>query len=377
MRKKIMILVPSLKFGGGAEKVASILSLNLAKNYEVAILTLYHFENIYPFKGTYYTIQEKHFLRGIFVRFFKMKKMIKSISPDIIITFMNKTSFWIIPIKYLCNIQAPLIINVNTNPDFHYRKRIYGKYLIKFLYPLEKVNIIVPVSNELKKILVNNYKLEGSKINPIYTGFNIERIQKLAKEKLGDYDHNNIFEDSGVIKFITIGRLSREKGHIYLIKAFSQVSKKINNSKLFIIGEGPLREKLKKLVKEYNLEKNVILLGKKKNPYKYISKADIFVLSSLHEGLPTVLIEALACNIPIISTNCETGPKEILANGKYGILTKIADSSDLANKMIFLAENEEVREKLSQNSNERIKIFEERIFINNWIKLINKLSNKT
>lgn len=375
MRKKVLIFVPSLMFGGGAAKVASTLSLNLSDNYEISILTFFHSIENYPYRGKYYSLQEKQFFKGVFVRFFKIKNIIKSISPDIIITFMNRTSFWIIPIMYLYNINTPLIINVNTNPNFHYKKRVYGKFLIRILYPLKKVSTIVPVSKELKNILVSKYNLNGNKINPIYTGFDIKNIQKLAKENVSDYI--NIFKDTEVIKFITIGRLSKEKGHKYLIKAFSKVTKKISNSKLFIIGEGPMRTNLMKLIKNLYLDNKTILLGTKKNPYKYLSKANIFVLSSLHEGLPTVLIEALACNIPIISTNCETGPKEILINGKYGILTKIADSHDLAEKMIFLAENKEVREELSQKSKDRIKIFEKRNFIRNWNNLIENFLNKT
>jgi glycosyltransferase involved in cell wall biosynthesis len=375
MRKKILILAPSLMFGGGAEKIASTLSLNLSKKYEISILTFFHFPEIYPFKGKYYTIQEKYSLKGVSLRFLKIHKIIKSIAPDIIITFMNKTSFWIIPYMYIYNNESPLIISVNTNPNFHYRKRVYGKYLIRFLYPLKKVSTIVPVSKELKRILVNKYRLNRMKIYPIYNGFDIERIQILAKENVRDY--NKILNNTRVIKFITIGRLSKEKGHKYLINAFSTVTKEIPNSRLFIIGEGPLRPKLMKLIKDNQLENKVILLGTKKNPYKYLSKADIFVLSSLHEGLPTVLIEALACNLPIISTNCETGPKEILENGKYGILVKVANSSDLADKMISLAKEGQTRENLSKKSIKRVALFEKRNFIDNWINLIDGFLNST
>ena len=355
-------------FGGGAEKIASTLSLNLSKKYDISILTLFHLSKIYPFKGKYYTLQESHHLRGVFLRYFKIHKMIKSISPDIIITCMNKTSFWIIPIKIFSKIDTPLIILMCTNPNFHYRKKFYFKYLIKFLYPSKKVNMIVPVSKELKEILVNRYKVNEKKIKPIYNGIDVRKIQVFSKEEIKDY--KDVFENSDIIKFITIGRLSHEKGHKYLINAYSEVIKEIPDSRLFVIGEGPIRAELTKLIKKKRLQGNVILLGFKKNAYKYIAKADIFVLSSLHEGLPYVLIEALAFNLPIISTNCETGPKEILDNGKYGILTNVADSNDLAEKMIFLAKNKKAREEFSRKSNERIKDFEKQEFINNWIKLI-------
>lgn len=375
MRKKILIVVPSLMFGGGAEKVASALSLSLYSHYEVSILTFFHHNEIYSFKGKYYTIGEGHHFSRFFTRYYKMQKIIKSVDPDIIITFMNKTSFWVIPIKYFTRINVPLIISMNTNPNSHYRKRFYGKFLIRFLYPLKKIDQIVPVSKELKKILVKKYKINAHKIKPIYNGFDIERIQKMAKESVGE--QLSIINEQNLIKFITIGRLSKEKGHKYLIKAFSKVVREIPNSRLFIIGEGPLKGVLMKLVKTHQLEKKIYLLGSIKNPYKYISKADIFVLSSLHEGLPTVLIEALACGLPIISTNCETGPKEILGNGRYGILTKVANSSDLAEKMKYLANNEELREKYSNNSTTQANLYKVEVFTKNWIEQIDYIINKT
>lgn len=368
MKKRVLIFVPSLMFSGGAEKVAASLSLNLAKKYDIYIVTLFHYDKIYPYRGKYYSFKEKSFFNGIILRFFNIYRTIKKISPDIIISFMNHTGFWIIPAKYLFKINTPLIININTNPNYHYRRRIYGKYLIRFLYPLKKVNAIVPVSKELKKIFYNKYKIDKNKIIPIYNGIDIIKIKNIAQEEVHDYA--NVFKDPKLIKFITIGRLSGEKGHKYLIEAYSKVFKEIPNSKLFIIGEGPLRAKLQKQINDLGLKNHAILLGLKNNPYKYISKANILVLSSLHEGLPYVLIEAMICGIPIISTNCETGPKEILEKGKYGILVNIADADDLAKKMIQLAKDDKAREDFSKKSFEHVKIFNIKNFVDNWVKLI-------
>lgn len=374
MKKKVLFLIQSLKFGGGAPKVTSSLTLELAKKYDVSTLSLFHFQKNYPFLGKYYSIKAKHRFSGVLFRIFKIYKIIKSISPDIIITFMTLTSFWVIPIKFLFRIDIPLVISINTNPNKQYKKRIYFKYLIRLLFPLKIVNALVPVSKELKQILHNDYKIDKTKIIPIYNGIDIEKIRQIAKENIDDY--KDVFNNEDIFKFITVGRLSGEKGHKYLIEAFSKVIKETPNSRLFIIGEGPLRGQLTKLIKDKKLENKVVLLGTKNNPYKYIAKANIFVLSSLHEGLPFSLIEALTCGIPIISTNCETGPKEILENGKYGLLTNVADSNDLAEKMILLAKNEELRENFSKKSIDRIKIFENGIFIDNWINLIEDYLHK-
>ncbi len=374
MKKKVLIIVGSLRFSGGAPKVAASFTTSLSDKYDFSILTLYHFDNLVPFKGKYYSLKESQHFSRIFIRLFKLYKVVKAVSPDIIITFMSHTSYWIIPIMYLFKINTPLIISVNTNPDKQYKKRIYFKYLIRFFYPLTKVSAIVPVSKELREILTKKYKIPKNKILPIYNGINIEKIQNKAKENVDDFEE--IFNDTDRMKFITIGRLSGEKGHKYLIEAYSEVIKEIPNSKLFIIGEGQLRGQLEEMIRIKGLESHIILLGLKENPYKYISKANIFVFPSLHEGLPYVLLEALACKIPIISTDCRTGPKEILENGKYGILVNTADSDDLAEKMIQLAKDKNAREVFSEKSMERVKIFDVSNFVNNWLKLLNHYLKK-
>ena len=269
MKKKVLLFVPSLKYGGGAPKVTSSLTFELAEKYEVSILSLFQFPKNYPHLGKYYSLKAKSHFIGVLLRIFKMYKIIKSISPDIIITFMTFTSYWIIPIKYLFKIDIPLIVGINTNPNRQYKKRIYFKYLIRFLFPLKKVNALVPVSRDLKKIFHHKYKVDNNKIIPIYNGVDIEKIRRLAKEKIDDFKDE--FNNEEIFKFLTVGRLSGEKGHIYLIEAFSKVIKNIPNSMLFIIGEGKLRMKLTNFILEKKLENNVILLGSRQNPYKYIS----------------------------------------------------------------------------------------------------------
>ncbi|MFW9938217.1 MAG: glycosyltransferase [Candidatus Thorarchaeota archaeon] len=369
MKKKVVILVPSLELGGGAEKVASVLSNHLIEKYDIHIITLFHFENKYPFKGKYYSLKERKFIFNPLLRILKLYKLIKLISPDIILTFMNKTSFWAIPTVYLFNLNIPLLILINTNPDSHYKKRIYGKFLIRFLFPLKKINLLIPVSKELKKILNINYRIDNRKIIPIYTGIDTEGIKNLAKEEIDEY--KEIFEEKNLIKFITMGRLSPEKGHKYLIEAFSQLVKEIPNSKVFILGEGSLRVQLEQQISLKKLQNHIFLLGFKENPYKFISNSDVFVLSSLHEGLPYSLIEALACGTPIISTDCETGPKEILENGKYGLLVRVMDVDDLKQKMIYLAKDQNLRNNLSRYGLERVRAFDNQKFFDNWDKLIN------
>ena len=109
--------------------------------------------------------------------------------------------------------------------------------------------------------------------------------------------------------------------------------------KLVIVGDGPHKNSLETLVKDLNVEKEVIFLGKRSNPYIWIKNSKLFILSSKYEGFPTVLIEALVLNIPTVSSNCLTGPKEILENGKYGKLFEVSNELELERVILNILKN--------------------------------------
>jgi glycosyltransferase involved in cell wall biosynthesis len=131
---------------------------------------------------------------------------------------------------------------------------------------------------------------------------------------------------------LSVGRLSPEKDHATMIRAFGLLVKS-HNAKLVILGEGPLRPDLESLVTEMKLKESVFLPGFVIDPYPWFGSADLFVLSSLREGFGNVLVEALECGVPIVSTNCPGGPSEILANGQFGKLVPIQNPRALAQAM--------------------------------------------
>ena len=244
----------------------------------------------------------------------------------------------------------------------------YLNLLIRIAYSSNIVNKIVTVSEEINDILEKAYGINRNRLKTIYNGIEIDYIKEKQEDKIENY--KDIFDNEDIIKFITIGRLREQKGHRYLIEAFSKVKEKIIESKLIIIGEGPLRSDLERLINELALKNDVYLLGIKRNPYKYLGKSDIFILPSLFEGLPNVMLEALACGLPVISTDCKTGPKEILEDGKYGFLVNVKNANDLAEKMNLLANDKNLLNEFSKISLKRAEDFDSRKIINEWINLI-------
>ncbi|MFX1328197.1 MAG: glycosyltransferase [Promethearchaeota archaeon] len=368
MKKRVLFLIPSLEIGGGAEKVAASLTKKLKERYHISIITFYDSSNIYSYAGDYYSLRLKlKSWKRIFLPF-KIYRLIKLISPDIILSFMEHTNFLIALIKFTFRIKIPLIICNHTNPKFAFKgKKKYMNFFIRTLYRTNLINKIITVSKEIQNLFENNYNIKKGKTITIYNAINIQEIRELKEYSI---NYKEMFENSNIIKFITIGRLIELKDHRDLINAFSKVKCEVPSSILIIIGEGYLRKELEELIKKKKLENSVFLIGIIKNPYKYLSKSDIFILNSRYEVFPMVLLEALACGLPIISTNCETGPKEILENGKYGILIKVGDIDNLIKNMIYLAKSEETIKKYAKLSLIRAKMFDINEISKEWVNLI-------
>ena len=166
---------------------------------------------------------------------------------------------------------------------------------------------------------------------------------------------NNISKKKRYI--LTVGRLEKQKNISGIILAFKQIHKNFKNYKLIIIGSGQEKMKLKKIVNENKISQNVKFL-KFNAPDKYFKNSKIFILNSFFEGLPNVLIEALNFRLPIISTDCESGPKEILLNGKYGFLTDINNEKLLAKKIKYVLKNYSIAKKKSRLGFESLNRFD-------------------
>jgi glycosyltransferase involved in cell wall biosynthesis len=174
-----------------------------------------------------------------------------------------------------------------------------------------------------------------NKIKVIYNPIDIKMIHKKAQEK----STHPWIVNGDIPTILGIGRFCEQKDFSTLIRAFSIVIKH-KDAKLIILGDGELRSQLEALLRILNLNDRVDLPGFIDNPYQYLSRSSVFVLSSRWEGLGNVLIEALACDVPIVATNCPCGPGEVLQNGKYGYLVPTGDAEALASEILRVLNND-------------------------------------
>jgi len=352
--KKIMLIVPSL-IKGGVERIVSILSKELNKFFEIYVV-IYHGPIEYEIEGNLINLETPtgslwRKIKNIFHRVVRLKKLIKDISPDYTVSFMGNLQ----PILTL----NPVIVSIHIDPDFMY---FYKVFLFKTVYKFSNVRKIITVSKGIEKKLNNNYNLKNTKT--IYNPIDLKLIShKLLAQKPVDFDY-----------ILAVGRLCRQKGFDILIKAFAKSNLK-SKIKLIILGEGKERKNLEKLIIKLNLKKQILLHGKVDNPFIYMKHATFFVLSSRFEGFGIVIIEALACETPVIAANCESGPSEIIENRKNGLLVPVANEEALKSAMEKLFYDRKLYKRLKTNTRKSVERFDVKNIVKEWLKLFEEIFN--
>lgn len=216
---------------------------------------------------------------------------------------------------------------------------------------------IVSLSEGVKENLVKRYKIKAKNIKVVYNPVDLNSIKQKVNNGSIASEHLHLFEgDEKVI--ITAGRLVKQKDHETLLNAFAQVNRQVK-SKLVILGEGPLKDTLIKQAEKLNIREKVFFIGFQSNPYVYFKHADLFVLTSIHEGFSHVVAEALATGVPVVSTDCKSGPAEVLDNGKYGLLCRVGDQQEIAEKMyeVLIFDRNQVHEVIN-NGYKRAEYFD-------------------
>ncbi|MGO1369366.1 glycosyltransferase [Senegalia sp. (in: firmicutes)] len=391
--KNIVILIYSLK-GGGAEKVAASLSKILNKKYNVYLIVFDSRDIVYSYSGNLIDLNIKSETNifkkiiNVFLRIHKVKKIKKLYKINTTVSFLETSNI----INIFSRVNDKIIISIRSHISSK-RKNFYKYFIssiIKFFY--KKADQIIAVSKGVAEDLIQNYNLPSAKVKYIYNSVDIDKIKNMAKEPIEN--HTDLYEDKFTL--INIGRLNTAKGQWHLIRSLKAIKADIPNIKLIILGQGELEPYLKRITDRMNLNDNVVFCGFKKNPYKYIDKADLFVFSSLYEGFSNALLEAMVCSIPIISTDCNSGPREVLAPdtninnkcidieySKYGIMFPVFDGIKydeedpltkeeklLAESVIQLYKNEKLRNEYSHKSDERICDFSVNKIEDEWLKLI-------
>ncbi|MEM6752564.1 MAG: glycosyltransferase family 4 protein [Cyanobacteria bacterium P01_C01_bin.38] len=370
---RLTLVVPSLQ-SGGAERASVLLAEGLLqKGHEVSIVTLYAEEadfyelptrvkrlalNIASDSPTLF-----HGVWNNFNRISVLRKEIRLLQPDIVISFLKETN--ILTLLALINTNIPVIISEQNNPVLDASGGLWDKLRI-FIYPTASkvvscskgVNDCFDWLSEDKRAIIYN------PLTPIASDQKFTNISK------------SVTVDSDQKLLVAMGRLTHQKGFDILLSAFHKISDKYQQWQLVILGEGELRSALEKQIEELGLTNRVMLPGVIKNPFPLLKQSEIFVLSSRYEGFGNVIIEAMACGLPVISTDCPSGPREIINHQVDGILVPTEDVWALASSIERLILDPQEAAKLAETARKTVERFKLQKIVENWEDLIAEVSNQ-
>lgn len=371
----ISILINSLT-SGGAEKVVLTLLQKLGQKYDDLELIFIEKEQFYEIpegtKTTYLTgfdSLENGFLKMpyLLVCAWRLKKHVKKNNTKIVQSHLLRATFINAFAKMLGSKHHAQVV-IHSRINFENRSwvfRIFAKWVYKKI--LHRADSVISICQVMKNDLDEYLNLKNHpKHVAIYNPHNLNEVKKMSKEIPLDFDF--LLEKKYII---SVGRLAQGKRLDDLIRAFYNLKKE--EVELIFIGNGSEEKELKRLVKELELEKVVHFLGYQPNPYQYLAQADIYVLSSEWEGLPNIIIEAMICGTTVISSDCISGPREIISpdsqlsfslkdnveQGTYGILYPVGKVELLTEAMNLLLENEDLCNEFIQKGLERSESFDD------------------
>lgn len=380
--KKIGLLISQLNYGG-AERVVSRLTQILCDDYRVYLILFEDTFIMYEYSGELVNLNIKS-VEGIaklllpFKRASVLRMIKQKLELDYVISFLDSPNVVNILSR---TAKCKTGISIRNYSKMELNNSLLSNITslcIRYLY--KKADIVIPVSRVISESLEKDYEISRDRQKVIYNPFDVEQIQKLASEKLEPHYDKFIEKDS---TFISVGRHMHQKGLWHLVKAFKVLHDICSKARLIIIGADYQDGKVKNLVEDLNLNGCVILAGQQNNPFKFMVCSSVYVLSSLFEGFPNAMVEAMACGCPVISADCKSGPREILYNATdldrhanniefadYGLLVPALELEEnwdprvitegeikLANAMLLYLNDPELRDRYSRNALERAHYF--------------------
>lgn len=358
--------------GGGAERVASVLAGDLSQEFNLHVVL---------FNGPVdYTLPsgiQLHFLRrephnrlwrllGLFTICFRYRKFCRRHQIQVSLSFDNLANYINATLSLLKSNRTRIILSERNPPSVRYHGlqslAFLHSILIRWLYP--KANAIIPCSKGIGYDLQKQFDLSSKNIIPVYSPIPVDAIINKKGE--------NVVANETPFAFIHVGNFREQKNHAFLIHAFYQFNQP--DTELWLVGKGPLQKSCREEVKRLGLEQRVIFHDFQSNPYELMGRAHCMVLYSRYEGFPIVLLEALVCSLPVISSDCPYGPREILAPdspvekslrsgmemAEYGILIPVGDRETLIAAMRKMHEDHALRKQYQAKALSRAMVYDHR-----------------
>jgi glycosyltransferase involved in cell wall biosynthesis len=333
--KKVLIVTPSLIQGGGQKFVVDLAKTLDKSKYQVKLLVYYKESNSVFDQAVIDNNIDALYLDkkvGLDFSFFaKVRKVLKEYKPDVIHSNLD-TMLYLLPFYKRGQIKIHTVHNMAEKESVKLQRLVRNiAYKIKHVIP-------VAISDIVCDSIVAVHKLKRDNIPIVYNGVECSRY-KCTKER----------NPQKTLNFINVGSIHRVKNLSFLIDCFSELVKENKNVHLTLVGDGVLRKNIEDQIEKLNLQDYVTITGIVKDVENYLAYGDVYVASSIFEGLPISILEAMSAGLPVISTNVG-GVPDIIKNDQNGILVELGDSSSYLEAMKLLVENENKRYELSENA---------------------------
>jgi glycosyltransferase involved in cell wall biosynthesis len=329
---KLTFFIPDLKGGGAQRMIINMANEFAAQGHKVDLVLVQNNGKYHELVSKKVNVIDLGKTRALF-SIFALTQYIKTAKPDILLSAL----FYVNVIAVLAKRLAPSAktkiivternhISLKAQNSTSWADRA-APWIVRLAYPL--ADAVVGISAGVAQDVQNCMNAPPDKIswihNPVVTNDLLENLKETAQDEW--------FESSKNPVIVMSGRLVVQKDYETAFRAFKQVLEK-QELRLLILGEGELKNKLKKLAQDLDIEKNINFKGFVENPLSYMKRADLFLLSSRHEGFGNVVVEALLCGLPVVSTDCPAGPAEILKGGEFGTLAPVSDPDAMAKAIL-------------------------------------------
>ena len=372
----VVFFLPSLEPGGTERNVVNLANNIDKSKYNVSLVLGIKEGDFLKEVNSDIPIINLNTYRSI-ASFFKLITYFRIHQPDVFVSAFPRVNVICIVAKIFSKAKTKIIITEHSVFSMlpviakSFWRRLFARFFMptigSLIYP--KADSIICVSNG---IAVDLLKIVGckEKIKVIYNPVIDGKIYDLAEKPVSHI----WFSDPKIPIIIAVGRLVECKNYPDLFKSFNLVIKS-HPAYLVILGAGPEIKKLTALVQKMNLSQHITFLGFQENPFKYMKKASVFVLSSLQEGFGNVIIEAMACGTPVVSVNCPTGPGEIIENMKNGILVPVNDEKNMASAILRILNDKNLAKNFSIEGQKRAEFFSVKRSVQEYEKIFQLLMN--
>lgn len=359
---KIFFFIPDLS-GGGAERAL----VNLLKHWPsdgaahlapILVVRRWHGEYTAEIPDSIPRVvlgTERSGMRATVSTVFRLGRELRKHRPAAVVSFLSAPA--VLMAARLFHPRCKVILSLQTSPaQWLENERGAVRNLVRMIqgYVFRHADYLMPISEGIARELRELYGLAGSAMTVIHNSVDIDMI---TRESAGDCPHE-LLREEGTFRIITAGRLVRQKSQEVLIEAVARLATLGKKVDLFILGQGPDLAFLEETAGRLGIRQRVHFLGFQKNPWRFFRNADLFVLPSKYEGFANVIIEAMACGLPVVSTDAPHGPREILHDGEYGLMVPVGDAGAIAQEMLKFIDDERLRKNYAERSRCRARDFD-------------------